>query len=58
VLTLDRPAKLNALTDPMTATQAGHVATRNADPGVRAVVITGAGRAFCGPMRRPADRPD
>jgi enoyl-CoA hydratase/carnithine racemase len=47
VLTLDRPAKLNALTGQMTATLAGHVATLNADPAIRAVVITGAGRAFC-----------
>ena len=47
VLTLDRPAKLNALTGEMTATLAGHVAAVNADPQVRAVVLTGTGRAFC-----------
>jgi enoyl-CoA hydratase len=47
VLTLDRPAKLNALTSQMTATLAEHVAALNADAAIRAVVITGAGRAFC-----------
>jgi enoyl-CoA hydratase/carnithine racemase len=47
VLTLDRPAKLNALTSKMTATLAEHVAALNADPAIRAVVITGAGRGFC-----------
>ena len=47
VLTLDRPAKLNALTSAMTAELAGHIADVNADDSVRAVVLTGAGRAFC-----------
>jgi enoyl-CoA hydratase/carnithine racemase len=47
ILTLDRPAKLNALTGAMTAELAGHVAAVNADPAVRCVVLTGTGRAFC-----------
>jgi enoyl-CoA hydratase/carnithine racemase len=47
VLTLDRPAKLNALTSEMTAELAGHVAGLNARPDIRAVVVTGTGRAFC-----------
>jgi enoyl-CoA hydratase/carnithine racemase len=47
LLTLDRPAKLNALTDQMTAELAGHVADINASDAVRAVVLTGTGRAFC-----------
>lgn len=47
VLTLDRPAKLNALTSEMTAELAGHVATVNDAAGIRAVVLTGTGRAFC-----------
>ena len=46
-LTLDRPAKLNALTSEMTAELARHVAAVNDDPGLRAVVVTGTGRAFC-----------
>jgi enoyl-CoA hydratase/carnithine racemase len=47
VLTLDRPAKLNALTGAMTETLARHVAALNNDAEVRAVVLTGTGRAFC-----------
>lgn len=47
VLTLDRPAKLNAFTSAMTAELAGHVGDINADASIRAVVLTGAGRAFC-----------
>jgi len=47
VLTLDRPAKLNALTSEMTAQLAGHVAAVNDSADVRAVVLTGTGRAFC-----------
>ena len=47
VLTIDRPAKLNAFTPPMTGALAGHVARLNDDPEVRAVVLTGTGRAFC-----------
>lgn len=46
-ITLNRPARLNAFTEPM------HLALRAAlqraqdEPGIRAVLITGAGRAFC-----------
>lgn len=46
-ITLNRPARLNAFTEPM------HMALRAAlqraldEPGIRAVLITGAGRAFC-----------
>lgn len=47
VLTLDRPDKLNALTSEMTARLAGHVGAVNENPDVRAVVLTGTGRAFC-----------
>jgi enoyl-CoA hydratase/carnithine racemase len=47
VLTLDRPDKLNALTSEMTAQLAGHVGAVNENPGIRAVVLTGTGRAFC-----------
>jgi enoyl-CoA hydratase/carnithine racemase len=47
VLTLDRPDKLNALTSEMTAELTGHIAAVNENPDVRAVVLTGTGRAFC-----------
>ena len=47
VLTIDRPAKLNAFTPSMTAALMSHVTHVNEEPEVRAVVLTGAGRAFC-----------
>jgi enoyl-CoA hydratase/carnithine racemase len=47
VLTLDRPAKLNALTSEMTAQLHRHVETVNESADVRVVVVTGTGRAFC-----------
>jgi enoyl-CoA hydratase/carnithine racemase len=47
VLTLDRPDKLNALTSEMTAELTGQVGAINQSRDVRAVVVTGAGRAFC-----------
>lgn len=47
VLTLDRPAKLNALTPTMTDQLDQHVRDANASDDVRAVVIIGSGRAFC-----------
>jgi enoyl-CoA hydratase/carnithine racemase len=47
VLTLDRPAKLNALTSEMTAQLRRHVEAVNESADVRAVVVTGSGRAFC-----------
>lgn len=47
-LTLDRPAKLNAMTVEMDKQINGHAYTLNGDDQVRAVVLTGAGtRAFC-----------
>lgn len=45
-LTLDRPDKKNALTLPMYATLAGHLAAAEADAAVRVVVLTGAGGNF------------
>jgi 2-(1,2-epoxy-1,2-dihydrophenyl)acetyl-CoA isomerase len=47
VLTLDRPAVLNALTVAMAAELHDAVAVIAADPDIRAVLLTGAGRAFC-----------
>lgn len=46
-LTLDRPDRLNAMADPMWDALHGHLATVAADDGIRAVILTGAGRAFC-----------
>lgn len=47
VLTIHRPAKLNAFTPSMTEALISHVTQLNGEPEVRAVVLTGAGRAFC-----------
>jgi enoyl-CoA hydratase/carnithine racemase len=47
VVTLNRPDKLNAWTGAMRARLVDALAALDADPACRAVVITGAGRAFC-----------
>ncbi|MEU1202361.1 enoyl-CoA hydratase-related protein [Streptomyces sp. NPDC005813] len=46
-LTIDRPDKANALTVAMYRALADAVAEADADPGVRAIVLTGAGQDFC-----------
>ena len=46
-LTLNRPERLNAATDSLLDALAAGLATAAADDEIRAVVITGAGRAFC-----------
>jgi 2-(1,2-epoxy-1,2-dihydrophenyl)acetyl-CoA isomerase len=46
-LTLDRPAALNALTVGLKEELLAAFEAIAADRGVRAVVLTGAGRAFC-----------
>jgi 2-(1,2-epoxy-1,2-dihydrophenyl)acetyl-CoA isomerase len=46
-ITLDRPDALNALTGPMLADLLTAFRRIARDPAVRAVVLTGAGRAFC-----------
>src|SRR3990170_4771235 len=46
-VTLNRPEKLNALTFKMIQGVTDFVEERGWDPDVRAIVITGAGRAFC-----------
>lgn len=62
-LILDRPGKLNAITPAMVASMAAALDRAEADPEVRAVVVTGAGRAFCAgadlaAMRSALDEPD
>ncbi|MFE7215630.1 enoyl-CoA hydratase/isomerase family protein [Streptomyces sp. NPDC057611] len=47
-ITLNRPGKLNAMTDAMWSTLDTLLADLSADPATRAVVVTGAGGAFCG----------
>ena len=46
-LTLNRPGKMNALSDGMHERLMAALATIARESGVRAAVITGAGRAFC-----------
>src|SRR5438045_3157745 len=46
-LTLNRPERMNAISGPMLAKLGADLLKANADPNVRVVVITGAGRAFC-----------
>lgn len=47
VLTLDLPERRNAMTPELTAAWAEAVDDLAADPGLRCVVVTGAGSAFC-----------
>jgi 2-(1,2-epoxy-1,2-dihydrophenyl)acetyl-CoA isomerase len=47
VLTLDRPERLNAMNDPMWDALTEHLDSIVADQAIRAVILTGAGRAFC-----------
>jgi enoyl-CoA hydratase len=46
-ITLNRPQVLNAIDDPMPAELEAAVERANADAGVHAIVLAGAGRAFC-----------
>src|SRR6266581_6633344 len=46
-VTLDRPEKLNALTSTMLGELVAAFDRADADDAVRAVIVTGAGRAFC-----------
>jgi len=58
-LTLDRPAALNALTVPLKVALREALESLAADHGVRVVILTGAGRAFCaGQDLAERDEPD
>jgi enoyl-CoA hydratase/carnithine racemase len=46
-ITLDRPERLNAWTATMNAEYRAHLQAAADDPGVRVIVVTGAGRGFC-----------
>ncbi|MGO3929851.1 enoyl-CoA hydratase-related protein [Rhodopseudomonas pseudopalustris] len=47
VMRLSRPERMNAMTPDMEAALRDAVEAANADPSVRVIVITGAGKAFC-----------
>jgi enoyl-CoA hydratase/carnithine racemase len=49
-ITLNRPTRLNALTPAMRSNLLASLDEADRDPGVRAIVITGAGRGFCAGM--------
>ena len=58
-LTLDRPEALNALTIPMKLALREELERIAADRAIRAVILTGAGRAFCaGQDLAERERPD
>lgn len=46
-LTLNRPDRMNAISGPMLMSLSELLLKANADPKVRVVILTGAGRAFC-----------
>ncbi len=47
LLTMNRPDKMNALNNALTKAILDNLYAADADPNVRAVVLTGAGRGFC-----------
>lgn len=47
LITLNRPERLNAWTPTMAAELADAIDEANRDPGIGAIVLTGAGRGFC-----------
>src|SRR5208282_1710066 len=64
-ITLNRPEKLNAFTALMMNEMIGALDQADADDNVRAIIVTGAGRAFCagadlsaGPRTFDASRED
>ena len=57
VLTLNRPDRLNALSDDMVRQLCAALTRLGTDPAVGCIVLTGAGRGFCagGDVKRMAD---
>src|SRR5580698_1298787 len=49
-LTLNRPEKRNALNGALCEQLAAAIASADADPGVGAILLTGAGKSFCSGM--------
>ena len=47
VVTLNRPERLNALTHDVVDALVAQLTEAGAQPGCRALVLTGAGRGFC-----------
>jgi len=47
IITFNRPDKLNAMHDTMMGEMRDQIIAWNNDPGIGAIVLTGAGRAFC-----------
>jgi enoyl-CoA hydratase/carnithine racemase len=47
ILTLNRPERLNAISGPMLMALSESLVASDRDPGVRAIILTGAGRGFC-----------
>lgn len=46
-ITLNRPERMNSIDDTMPVNLGKAMAKAGGDPGVRAIILTGAGRAFC-----------
>ena len=47
ILTLNRPERLNAISGPMLTALSESLVECDRDPGVRVIILTGAGRGFC-----------
>src|SRR5258707_1117276 len=47
LITLNRPQALNAVNSALSSAVGAYLETAAADPAVRVIVLTGAGRAFC-----------
>jgi 2-(1,2-epoxy-1,2-dihydrophenyl)acetyl-CoA isomerase len=57
-ITLNRPEKLNAISDQLATDLEDAVRAADADDGVRAIVLTGAGKGFCSGLDLTGARPD